>query len=221
MLLRVTIDTMCINARAARRDLNRLEDLNRRGLIKLTTTPAIRMDLESDLTKYGEARRQKAARLPCAASGFMVGRSMVGGPDVIGGPDLYAHVDEISGNHCSGNSVGGYRWQHAARYFAPLGSSYVCLGHLRYGGSWRSRAGNAVVCQRHPSNDSARRTPRTRAPRNLVMQWPSVAALCQSPLTTACWRRRSLLRYFMDAVSARLMEAQGNSRAYAPMRDLL
>jgi hypothetical protein len=96
IMLRVTIDTNCINAKRAHSALNRLEDLARQGVIELTTTFVMAAELASDRTRHGEARRQKAARLKTARSGFMVGRSAVGGPDLIGGPDAYAHVPAIS-----------------------------------------------------------------------------------------------------------------------------
>jgi len=96
MPLRVTIDTNCINVRQAHTFMNQLEELARRGAIQITTTFALGEDLAFDKTKLGEARRIKAARLPQARSGFMVGHSTVGGPDVIGGPNVYAHVDSIA-----------------------------------------------------------------------------------------------------------------------------
>lgn len=94
-MIRVTIDTNCINVKGMQSAVNRLEHLGQRGVIKLTMTFVTATELKSDRTKFGEARRQKAARLPTARSGFMIGRSTVGGPDVIGGPDAYAYVDAI------------------------------------------------------------------------------------------------------------------------------
>jgi len=96
MAIRVTIDTNCINVREAHTFMNQLEKLAQRGLIEITTTFALGADLTFDKSKYGEARRAKASRLPTARSGFMIGRSTIGGPDVVGGPDVYAHVDPIS-----------------------------------------------------------------------------------------------------------------------------
>lgn len=96
MTLRVTIDTNCINVKQAHFCMNQIEDIARRGKIKLTTTFAISEDLDFDKTQFSEARRTKALRLPMARSGFMIGHSMVGGPDVIGGPNVYEHVDSIA-----------------------------------------------------------------------------------------------------------------------------
>ena len=96
MPLRLTIDTNCINVRQADAFMNQLEGFARQGLIEITTTFSLGKDLAFDETKLGEARRIKASRLPQARSGFIIGRSTVGGPDVIGGPDIYARVDPIA-----------------------------------------------------------------------------------------------------------------------------
>jgi hypothetical protein len=100
----VTIDTNCINARGKHESVNVLEELHRRGLIELTSTFALAADLKLDKTSWGDARRAKAAGIRQGRSGFMVGRSTVGGPDVIGGPDIYVHVPTIMGAICPGKS---------------------------------------------------------------------------------------------------------------------
>jgi hypothetical protein len=76
--------------------MNRLESLEKCGLIKITSAFTLLEELEFDYTKLGDARRTRAARLPQAREGFLVGRSTVGGPDVVGGPDIYVYVDAIA-----------------------------------------------------------------------------------------------------------------------------
>jgi hypothetical protein len=95
-MLGVTIDTNCINARQRDGVLNELEERARTGQLKLTATAVMLEELDRDFTTLGQARREKAARMPIARSGFMVGHSAVGGHDVIGGPDAYGHVDALA-----------------------------------------------------------------------------------------------------------------------------
>ena len=95
-MLRITIDTNCINARQRDTSLNELEERARASEFELTATAVMLDELDRDLTTLGQARREKAARLPIAHSGFMIGYSTVGGHDVIGGPDAYRHVDAIA-----------------------------------------------------------------------------------------------------------------------------
>jgi len=69
---------------------------SRTDALEITTTRVLAEELALDRTRLGATRRRKARQLLTGHSGFVVGRSMVGGPDVIGGPAVYSNVDAVA-----------------------------------------------------------------------------------------------------------------------------
>ena len=62
-VLRLTLDTNCINLRKIVPALNELERLAEQGIVQLAATPEMLLDLERDQSRYAEQRREKASLL--------------------------------------------------------------------------------------------------------------------------------------------------------------
>jgi len=61
-VLRLTLDTCCINLRKANPALNELERLDGQGIIQIAATPEMLVDLERDKSPHAK-RKEKAKRL--------------------------------------------------------------------------------------------------------------------------------------------------------------
>ena len=79
---RITLDTGCINAKGADPHLNTLERWAERGLLELQRSSVMLEELK------GESRVAKARGLDPHPNLFILGSSVLDGPDVLAGPDL-------------------------------------------------------------------------------------------------------------------------------------
>ena len=100
--LKLTFDTNCINLLKRKRvaALTELEKLAHRGLIEISSSPAMLDDLDRDPTYLGRKRREKAAAMPQHSPGtaLMLGRSgLLGVNAFLDGPPLHNYIEPIRG----------------------------------------------------------------------------------------------------------------------------
>ncbi|MDE2180195.1 MAG: hypothetical protein KGJ40_05000 [candidate division NC10 bacterium] len=96
VVIRITIDTMCINARGHIPALNALEVLAKQRVIEITSTRILAEELARDKTQFGPNRRAKASQLQSGTSGFVMRRSTLRGGDALGAPNAYVYLDRIA-----------------------------------------------------------------------------------------------------------------------------
>ena len=95
-VIRITIDTNCINARGRIPALNALEVLAKQGIVEITSTRILAEELARDKTQWGPSRRAKASQLRSGTSGFVMRRSRLRGGDALRAPNAYVYLDRIA-----------------------------------------------------------------------------------------------------------------------------
>lgn len=85
----LTIDTCCVNALGRDVNLNKIEQWEKKGYLRIQRAPALLEELK------GEARRMKAKKTESQPDTFLLNGSSLGGGDVLAGPDMPETLKKI------------------------------------------------------------------------------------------------------------------------------